>query len=166
MPNPFGAGFVPSERKNDPSETLKLADPGDYFGIKVTDIGATYESKNTNSNGDEVVSESFIVTGEVLPESNLQDWKHLVTRVKYPARKPGETGKYFHALTYPGKDGVAGKQSWKDQNFQEALKAAGVNSLEKGDELWVQFTRIDGKSHVYDYVVRPTKRDKPAFPGK
>lgn len=167
MPNPFGKDFKPTERAaSDPSEQLRLQFPEDWFNLKVTEVGDVFEKTNTDDKGNKTTNETFVVTGEVI-DHNLTPWRKKGERTEIQPPAKGEKGVYFHPLTKTDHTTGKTKQEWKDQNFQEALKRAGVSSLVPGDELGVMFHRIEGRSHVYEYVVNPTgKRDKPAFPGK
>ncbi len=168
MPTPFGKDFKPTERAaSDPSERLYLQFPDDWFNIKVTEVGDIFEKTNSDDKGNRSTSETFVVTGDVI-DHNLTPWHKKGERTEYQPPAKGEKGIYFHPVTktqhVPGKEDKT-RQEWKDQNFQAALTAAGVSSLVEGDELGVLFHRIEGRSHVYEYVVKPTgKRDKPVFP--
>lgn len=164
MPNPFPKDFKPTVRETNTSEVLKLQFPDDWFNLKITDISDIFEKTNTNDDGVSSVSETYVITGTVL-DHNLTPWRKKGERNEIQPPAEGEKGVYFHPVGKTTNDKY--KVEWKEQNLQEAIKAAGVSGLVVGDELGVLFHRIHGRSNVYEYVVKPTgKRDKPAFPGK
>lgn len=158
MPNPFKNGtFKAPVREKSPA--VKLAFPGDSFGIKVTKINNPYTQ--TSDQGD---TEKFVINGELLDGSSLSEYAVKGQRELQVPPTVGETVAYFHNLTY-----ASGDQHWHDQNFRAALTAAGVDSLVPGDELWAERDEDSGKSHVYNFVVVASgerKESKSPFKGK